>query len=246
MSGLSAPGRWIVVAATIVAVPLIFLAARGHDTVDPADRARIESIVRDYILANPEIIPEAMQVLQMRAVQGAITEYHDALYNDPDGVEIGNPDGDVTIVEFFDYTCGFCRVMKAPLQRLLNEDDGVSIVLKEWPIRGEVAELASRAAIASRRQNLYVDYHFALFDRPGRLTEEAIFETARAVGLDVDQLQQDMTRPEVQAIITRNRQLGAALDLRGTPAFIIGNELIPGAMSYEDLVRQVQAARQAP
>lgn len=238
-------GRGLIAAALLylAAAPATALAQTAGKTYSAAEKAAIEKIVRDYILANPEIIPEAIQVLQSRMTTASITDNRQHLLDDGHSYVAGNPKGDVTIVEFFDYTCGYCKMVAPTLKKLLAEDKCVRLVLKEWPIRGAEAELASKAAIASRAQGKYLAFHEALLGHRGALNETVIFTTAAKVGLDVERLKKDMAEPEVARIIDANRKLGAAMNLRGTPAFIIGDELIPGAVGYDELVKQVAAAR---
>lgn len=214
----------------------------------PADftteqRAAIEAIVRDYILQNPEILPQAFQELQRRMTAQAVQANSEAIYNDPESPVAGNPKGDVTIVEFFDYTCGYCKVSAPGLKRLLAEDQNLRVIYKEMPVLGEVAEFAAKAALASRAQNKYFAFHDALYAHTGRLSNDAVLDIARKVGLDVARLQQDMDKPEVAAALDSNLRLGSELGLRGTPAFIINGHLIPRALSFEMLQGCVSDAR---
>lgn len=203
----------------------------------------IERIVRDYLLKNPEILPEVVQALESKMARNAIAANRDALFNDANSVSIGNPKADVTIVEFFDYTCGYCQVMAPRLQKLVAADSNLRLVFKEFPIRSPVATFASKAAIAARKQGRYVEFHNALYAKGGVLTEASILEKAKSVGLDVNRLKKDMESPEVEAIIEANHSLGNALSIRGTPAFIINNQMVPGAVSEEELVAQIKTAR---
>ncbi|MDA5193536.1 DsbA family protein [Govanella unica] len=227
-----------------VASPLM---AQQAPAFNPAQQKAIEAIVHNYILEHPEIIPQAIEALQTKMATSAIIRNKAALFNDPDSVSIGNPKGDVTVVEFFDYTCGYCKMMAPFFKRLVAADKGVRVIFKEWPVRGEIAEVASKAALASKAQGLqkYLAFHDALYAVPGQLSEASIFDAATLAKLDVARLKKDMQSAEVSAIIDRNHQLGQALELRGTPALIINNRLIPGALAYEELVKQVNSARAA-
>lgn len=233
--------------SALVTTAMAQQARPSAQTFSPAQKAAIEAIVRGYILEHPEIIPEAIDALQTKMAANAIAQNRAALFNDPDSVTIGNPKGDVTVVEFFDYTCGYCKMMAPSFKRLVAADKNVRVVFKEWPVRGAVATTASRAAVASRAQGTgkYLAFHDALYAVPGQLSEAAIFDAAKAAGLDVARLRKDMQSPVVDAVLDRNHELGSALELRGTPALIINDRLIPGALAYEELVKQVKAARAA-
>jgi protein-disulfide isomerase len=226
-------------------------AASAHDAVTPEDRQAFEAIIREYLLENPDIILDVLGILQERqrfaAAQQSrqqLADRRDALLNDPDSPVGGNPDGDVTVVEFFDYRCPYCRAVAPRLAQLLEEDDDIRFVYKEWPILGPVSEVAARAALASREQGLYEAFHEALMTHP-QLTEEAIFKVAERVGLDEQRLKRDMEAPEIDDAITRTRALATALGITGTPAFVIGDRLVPGAVSLSDLKMLVKQARES-
>jgi len=252
-----AAGRLVAVAA-IAAFAVLAVAASparaqsgGQSTVlDPQERAAVEEIVRQYILDNPEIIVEAIEILQSREQalaadrqRRAIEERGDEIFDSATSPFIGNPDGDVVLVEFFDYNCGYCKRMLEPVQRLVEEDSGLKVVLKEFPILAPSSETAARAALAAREQGLYEPYHVALMAHRGSLDDTVIFALAVEVGLDVDRLRADMDAPEVAAEIEANLLLAQDLGVRGTPAFVIGDELIPGAVGYDGLRQAVEAER---
>ena len=208
-----------------------------------SERAAIEAIVRDYILEHPEILPQAFEELQRRMTAQAVEANRNALYNDPMSPVVGNPQGNVTIVEFLDYTCGYCKASAPGLQKLLATDKNVRVIFKDIPILGEVAQYAAKAALAAQKQGKYLSFHDALYAHNGRLSEDAILEVAQKVGLDTAKLKEDMNKPEITAAIGRNLKLANELGLRGTPAFIINGHLIPRAMSYEMLQGCVAEAR---
>lgn len=212
---------------------------------NPAQKTAIEDIVRAYILDHPEILPEAMDRLQKRMTENAISGNNKRIYNDPDSVVGGNPRGDVTIVEFFDYTCGYCKLMNPALNQLIQSDGSIRFIYKEWPVRGALAEYASQAAIAARLQGKYIQYHDALYAAQGQLSEERVINIAKQQGLDITRLKKDMDSPQTKAIINRNRQLGQELGFNGTPTFIVGREIIPGAISLDEMTAAVKRARPA-
>lgn len=230
-------------------------AAVAHEPAEPfspAEKERIEEIVRDYILRNPEIILESVAIMQARQkaeedarLQTALRDSREELERLPGDPVLGNPDGSVVLVEFFDYQCGYCKAMVGPLKTVIDRNDDLRVVMKEFPILGEVSVTASRASLAAERQGLYEPFHFALLGLRGRLTEAAIMQTAREVGLDMDRLARDMADPEIEARIARNHELAAELGIEGTPAFTIGDQLIPGAVNEAQLAALVDSTRQA-
>jgi protein-disulfide isomerase len=213
----------------------------------PADQ--IEAIVRDYLLREPEIIYEALQELQRRETAAeetrrkeALTASQDELFERPATPVGGNPDGDVTLVEFFDYRCGYCRRVVGSLQALVDRDEELRVAFKEFPILGEDSVRAARAALAAERQGLYMPFHFALMAADD-LSMDGIMQVAAGVGLDTDQLASDMQLPEIQAEITANYELARELGIEGTPAFVVGDNLVPGAVTEERLAALIDEAR---
>ncbi|MEO0617767.1 MAG: DsbA family protein [Pseudomonadota bacterium] len=212
----------------------------------PYDRATIGKIVRDYILANPEILLEAQQALEvkMRAEQEAnakvaIQANAAKIFRASGDPIFGNPDGDVTVVEFFDYNCGFCRRAIPHLTDLVASDKNVKVVFKEFPIFGEESEQAALAALAAREQGKYWEMHVALLERPGRANRQKALDIAASLKLDVDKLKVDMAKPELRKVITDVQALATDLGIQGTPHFLVGPQPIPGAP--EDLLQQIQS-----
>jgi protein-disulfide isomerase len=175
----------------------------------------------------------------------ALSEKRRELERDRDSPVLGNPNGDVTLVEFFDYRCGYCKQVAGTIQALATEDKQLRIVMKEFPILGKDSVFASRAAVAAQRQGKYASFHMALMNHKGQLTEEAVLKTAASVGLDVDRLRAEMGREEIDAQLRRNYELAQELQIRGTPAFIVGDELIPGAVDLRTLRRKIAELRKA-
>lgn len=214
----------------------------GQAGFSDLQKNQIRELVRDYILQNPEIILESVAIMQARQkaeenerAQQALIQSRDLLENAPGDPILGNPDGTITLVEFFDYQCGYCKAMMEPLRAVMEEYDNLRIVMKEFPILGEPSGMAARASLAADLQGLYSEFHMALLGHRGRLTETAILQVAREVGLDMARLATDMDSPEVAAIIDRNRALAQQLQIEGTPAFTIGGQLIPGAVNEQQL-----------
>jgi protein-disulfide isomerase len=214
-------------------------------------RDEVEAIVRDYLLREPEIIMQAIEELQRRREAQAAADQRERLAGEQDALVadardpvLGNPDGDVTLVEFFDYRCGYCRIMAEPMQELIARDPELRIVMKEFPILGPDSLLASRAALAAHRQGGYAAMHWALLAE-NRIDEAVIRRLAEAQGLDVDQLLADMQAEAVAAHIQDNIRLAQGLNINGTPSFVIGETVLPGAVPVERLAGLVAEERQA-
>ncbi|MGH6944004.1 MAG: DsbA family protein [Geminicoccaceae bacterium] len=237
----------------LAAALVLLLAPSGARAADaPASelsRDQVEAIVRDYLMREPEVIYQALQELQHRQAaesaerqRKAVAANRTKLLNDPASPVGGNPDGDVTLVEFFDYRCPYCRHVVASLRELLGDDPELRIVFKDLPVLGADSVRAAKAALASRLQDRYVPFHFALMASED-LSLDGIRATARSVGLDPDRLVADMNAPEVQRAIDDNYRLAQELGIEGTPAFVIGGQLIPGAVEKTHLAELIQEAR---
>jgi protein-disulfide isomerase len=239
--------------ATAAALALSLLspiAFAQEAAVTPAQKTEIEKIVHDYLVEHPEVIREAIQALQAKEEQleqdarsRAAVANKDLLANDPDSPVVGNPMGDVTVVEFFDYHCPYCKVVAGPLQKLLEEDKGVRLVLKEFPILGEDSRLAARAALAATRQGKYWQFHQALMEYRGKFDMPVLRSIATKAGLDPAKLEADMGADTIDPMLAANRKLAEALDLSATPTFIIGDQVIEGAVPLEELKEAIKKAR---
>lgn len=223
--------------------------AAGPSAESQLSSERVEQIVREYLMREPQLVYDALEELQRREqtekverIRLAALEHEDELYNNPSSPIGGNADGDVTLVEFFDYRCGYCRHVVSTLETLISEDDGIKVVFKELPILGEESERATRAALASREQGAYERFHFALM-RAEDFSKAGILSLAEDNGLDADRLLEDMNGPDVSRTIEENHELAGALGVAGTPMFIIGGKVIPGAAELEQLRALVEEAR---
>ncbi len=209
----------------------------------PADeRARIEAVVRAYILANPEIIPEAMERLQEKRAAGAVSDNRQAIVTPYAGAWEGAADGDVVLVEFFDYACGYCRASLADVDRLLAEDKRLKVVYRELPILSEDSERAARVGLLAARQGKYAAFHRAMYGAGG-VDAAAIRKAAASAGLDKAAVDQALQSTEPAAELSSNIQLARALDARGTPLFVVGDQILNGAVGYEALKTAVAKAR---
>ena len=229
------------------------LPAAAQDVLSAAQARAVDERIRAYLLENPEVIIEAMQVLEARQeaeknarVSLVIKNRHAEIFEDPDSVAVGPEDADVTLVEFFDYLCGYCKMVRPTLIELARTDPRLRIVYKELPILGPGSVIASRAAIASRSQGLYAAFHDALLaSRERTMDEPTVMKIAADVGLDVATLKRDMDNPAIEGIIAANRKLAAELGMEGTPSFVVGDTVIGGSASLEELQGAVAQARQA-
>ena len=230
----------------------IFSGVALADATAPSktDKSAIEKIVREYLLENPEVIDEAIQILRARRqaeeenrAKQALSQNGDALRHHPMTPVSGNVDGDVTVVEFFDYQCGYCKRSLASMVELLRSDKNVRVVWKELPILGPASRIAARTAMASKKQAKYLDFHIALMGERGRLSEGKIMEAAKRVGLNLEKLREDMKDPAIDAYLDETQQLANALGIRGTPAFVIGDKLVPGAIDTAGMKRIIAQSR---
>ncbi|WP_404926502.1 DsbA family protein [Mesorhizobium sp. ORM16] len=172
-----------------------------------------------------------------------IPQRRDALLNDQASPSAGNPFGDIAMVSFFDYNCGFCRAAALDLQQALTDDPNVKLVFKDFPVLGPASRFAARAALASHKQGKYEAFHLALMAFPGPVNERSTLTVAERVGLDLEQLKRDMQDPAITDTITRNSALAKDLYIYGTPALVIGNEVIPGQVGIATLQRAIAEAR---
>lgn len=229
-----------IVGVAIGASAVAFAASRGIGYAEPvvgnSERAKIEKVVRDYILANPEIIPQAVKLLQERDLAKVI-ETHRAAFETPFGSAwAGAADGDVTLVEFFDYACSYCRASNADVERLLAEDKGLKIVWREYPVLGEDSIAAARVSLAAAKQGRFAEFHKQLF-ASGRPSTAALADAQERAGVDIVQ------SPALDREIEKNYELARAINASGTPAFVVGDKVLHGAVGYDALKQAVAAAR---
>ncbi len=243
--------------AIAVFVTMLFVAtscghAQSQSFTDDEER-RIRELVHEYILDDPEIIAEAITLLQARQEtarverqQQNLAELQDDLRNPQENTVIGNPDGDITVVEFFDYNCGYCKSMFQTVMSSMQKNPDLRLVLIEFPILGPNSVTATKAALASCQQDLYGPFHQALMNHRGGLSESTIMTLARGVGLNIDQLKADMKDSQIEDIIDKNRAMAQKLEISGTPAFVVGSSLVPGAIPPDQFDRLIQEASETP
>ncbi|MBL4639878.1 MAG: thioredoxin domain-containing protein [Kordiimonadaceae bacterium] len=229
----------------------------GHKTVKvaPEERAKIEQVIQDYLLENPEILELAFQELQRRRIDnqrvqmlGIAENYRDYLETNSNAGVLGNPDGDVTIVEFFDYQCGVCRRHFKDVMRLVREDGNIRWVARHFPILdrpGEppVSQISAQAGIAAVKQGKFAEFHTAMMTTPGQQSIERTYQIAESVGIDIKKLQADMVAVLTEKQITNSREIAVAIGFTGTPGYIIGKTILLGAEGYGAVKRAVAKTR---
>lgn len=248
-----------IVAAVVSAVGTsLFLKQKGGAPLasgtSGGDKGQIEKIVHDYLLANPQVLIEMSTKLQAQGLQqqitalskeleAKITANSDKLYRSERAHVAGNPNGDVTIVEFTDYNCGYCRRSMVDVLKLIESDKNVRVVLKEAPIFGrEPSEEAARVALATRKQNKYMEFHVAMFTAPGPADKAKALRVAKELGLDMEQLEKDIESDEVKAALDENIELTKELGIEGTPFFLVGDRVLPGGPdNLQDVLKDMVA-----
>jgi protein-disulfide isomerase len=218
----------------------------------PEQTQAIQKVVHDYILANPAVVFEALKLQQQELAKqkqatgsDMIVAKQQELFGDPASPTGGNPHGDVTIVEFFDYRCPYCKAVQPSLEALLKEDAKLRIVYKEFPILGPASVVATQYALAAQKQGMYDVFHDAMMATKGPIDDVLVQAVARQAGLDLDRAKADIAGPEFAAVIRRNYELAQALQIGGTPGFVIGTQIADGAADISALRQMVATARQS-
>lgn len=227
------------------------LAAPVHaQSFNDAQKKELEQIIRSYMLEHPEILREMAEQLEAKDKQAeedlrgkSLVTYKDEVFKSPRDPVVGNAKGDVTVVEFMDYNCGWCKKAMSEMQTLVTQDKNVRIVMKEFPIFGEHSEYAARAAIAAAKQNKYWELHQAMFSHEGQVTTDIVNQLAEAQGLDMAKLKTDIESKEVGEQIAANMQLGKSLAINGTPAFVIDAKVYGGYLSMDNLNAAIAEVR---
>jgi len=223
-------------------------AAEGQQSQIPQDE--FEQRVRSYLLAHPEVIGEAISRLEVKqgeqqaaAAKAALKSHEAEMFQDPDSPVGGNSNGNVTLVEFFDYNCPYCRAMTPLMAKAEAVDPQLRIVYKEFPILGQGSVFAAKAALAANKQGKYVAFHRALYQVRGQVDETKVIEVAANVGLDVSRLKADMQDAAIETMLEKNLKLAQTLQINGTPGFVTVNEVKTGAMDLEGLQAMIGKAR---
>jgi protein-disulfide isomerase len=248
------PFRLSLLAAGLIGASLAVLPWRAPAGAEmtPSERAAIEGVIHDYLMRNPDVLIEALRGAEDRLNREAdlkaskvLSERRSEVFDDPATPVAGNPRGDVTIVEFFDYRCPYCKQVLPSVQALLKEDPNLRFVYKELPVLGPPSVTAAHAALAAQRQGMYDAFHTAMMGTKGQITDDTVYKVAASVGLDVDRLKRDMAAPEIERALKANLALADALNIHGTPGFIIGNHIVPGALDLDTLKNMIADARKS-
>lgn len=233
-------------AASLLISPFVAWA----EPTSPIDPAALDQVIEQYIRTHPEVIEQSLQALEAKREaeekarqKAALATKQNELLNDPSSPISGNPNGEITLVEFYDYRCGYCKRAADAITQLQKEDPRVRVIYKDFPILGEPSELAAKAALASVVQGKHQVFHEALLALKGEMTKASILVTATEVGLDAKRLEADMRNPEWDRVIEKNRALARDLGISGTPGFIVGTELVPGVLALKGLKDLIARAR---
>lgn len=238
------------VALTLCGAPAIASAQSFND----AQRGEIQKIIKDYLISHPEVLEEVSAELTKRQAtaeaekhQAAIATNANTIFNSPRGVTIGNKDGDVTFVEFFDYNCGYCKRAMTDMIDIMKADPKLKVVLKEFPVLGPGSVEAAQVAVAVRMQDptgkKYLDFHQKLLGGRGQADKARAMAAAKEAGLDMTRLEKDIASPEVRATIEENFKLAEAMGMNGTPSYVIGKQVVIGAVGAEALKEKISIAR---
>ena len=223
-------------------------------TFSDGQRGEIETIVKNYLIAHPEVLEEAMNELNKRQAadeaakhEASITENSKAIFDSPRNVTLGNKNGDVTFVEFFDYNCGYCKRAMGDMLDLLKNDSKLKVVLKEFPVLSPGSVEAAQVAVAVRMQDpsgkKYLDFHQKLLGGHGPADRAHALAAAKDAGLDMARIEKDMQSPEVKATIEENMKLAESMGLNGTPSYVIGKQIVIGAVGLDGLKEKISQAR---
>ena len=240
---------------SLLLLPVLALAAvpamsRADDALTQAQTDQVNKLIHDYFMNNPKALIDAiahaeasMKQDEESQTKALIQSHREELEQDPTSPVIGNPKGDETIVEFFDYRCPYCKVTAPTLQTLIGQDQKVRVVMKEFPILGKESVFASRVALVARKHGKYAEFHEAMFALKTKVDDDRTLEVAKSVGLDPAQVKKEAESPEIDAILKHNYDLAKTLDITGTPSFVIGDTLLPGAVELKDFQDAIAAVR---
>jgi len=242
--------KFALAALIAAAVSFVGPAPAAAQSFSPAQKQEIDRQIQNYLQQHPEAVMDALKAAQEQAdaakaaaAKKTIVARRDELLHDPNSAVAGNPKGDVTLVEFFDYRCPYCKAIEPSLEALIKEDGNLRVVYKEFPILGPTSVVASRVAIAARQQGKYTEFHDRMMALKGSIDNDAVMKVAEASGLDLTKLKHDMMAPDVGKIIQRNYALADALGIDATPALVIGDQLTMGAVDIDDLRQLIADAR---
>jgi protein-disulfide isomerase len=243
------------VLGVVLALPLALPAQAQTQSFSPAQRGEIETILRDYLMNHPELLQEVMAELDKRQNladaekhREGVKQHAQIIFSSPRQITLGNPQGDVTVVEFFDYNCAFCKRAMADMTDLMKGDGKVKFVLKEFPVLGEGSTQAAQVAVAVRMQDKtggkkYLEFHQKLLGGRGQADKARAMAVAKEVGLDMARLEKDMASDEVKNTLQESFTIAEALGLNGTPSYVVGSDVVIGAVGLPALKERVNSTR---
>jgi protein-disulfide isomerase len=235
----------------------LFLAFGLHPAsakeMTPEERTAFETAVHDYLLKNPEVIQDALNALQKKQEEATrnsrlsiIEDKNGPLFTSPASVSIGNPKADITIVEFFDYNCGYCKKGLPDMQKIVDTDKNVRIVLRDFPILSKESQEAAIVAMALKTQlapEKFWAFHVSLMSAHGHVGKEQAVDAAREAGADMNRLAKDMTSESIRKNLAETMEFAQKLDISGTPSYVLGDEVVVGAVGYDDLAARIASLR---
>ena len=231
----------ILIAICLVLTTVVPSLARAD--LDATDRDTLNSIIEDFIRNNPEIVRDTLIALAAREEAERKQTGLSKVRDDQGDPVMGNANGTITLYEFSDYNCGYCKRVFEPIQQLVRDNPDVRLVIKEFPILSQSSLVAAKAAIAAEMQGKFGDYHIAMMTYRGQITDAVVMRMAAQSGVDIEQLKSDMESPKTMAIIQRTREAAAALEINGTPALVVGDTVVPGAIGLDELVKLIAEER---
>jgi protein-disulfide isomerase len=235
-------------AAMLLAAPV----AAPAQTFSPDQRQQVESIIKEYLIAHPEVVQEVLAAVdkhqkdaEAQQQRATIRANNATLFNSPHQVVLGNPHGKIEMVEFFDYNCGFCKHALPDMVKLLDSNHDIKFVLKEFPVLGEGSVEAAKVAVAARMQDpkKYMQFHQKLLGGRGAADKARALAVAREVGFDVARIERDMASEEVNTTIAEDMKLADALGINGTPSYVVGEDLVVGAVGFDELKKKIDAIK---
>ena len=219
---------------------LIISPSHSHEI----NKENIDTIIKKFLKKNPELLKSTLDNYKV-SLENQKKQHAINLLKDVNNPGVFSKQADITIYEFFDYNCGYCKSVVKTIMDVLSEDKKVNFVFVEFPILSQQSYFAAKAALASKNQDLYNKFHLSLMTIKGRVNEEKVFRTATKIGLDIDQLKKDMKNPEIEQQLMKNREIAKLLGLNGTPAFIIGDIIYPGALNLNKLKEIIKQFRES-
>ena len=231
----------ILIAICLVLTTMVPSLARAD--LDAKDRATLNSIIENFIRNNPEIVRDTLIALAAREEAERKQTGLSKVRDDQGDPVMGNANGTITLYEFSDYNCGYCKRVFEPIQQLVRDNPDVRLVIKEFPILSQSSLVAAKAAIAAEMQGKFGDYHIAMMTYRGQITDAVVMRMAAQSGVDIEQLKSDMESPKTMAIIQRTREAAAALEINGTPALVVGDTVVPGAIGLDELIKLIAEER---